>query len=80
MGAQEPTQDPQDKAFGAAASRDQEFVDELEEEGRHDGRTSRRTGRRRVPDPRERQNRRPPQGATTGEDQAKRNRAEEPPA
>jgi hypothetical protein len=29
----EPTQDPQDKAFGAAASRDQEAVDELEKRG-----------------------------------------------
>lgn len=27
------TQDPQDKAFGAAASRDQEIVDELEDWG-----------------------------------------------
>ena len=29
----EPKQDPQDKAFGAAASRDQEIVDELEKAG-----------------------------------------------
>ena len=29
----EPTQDPQDKAFGAAASRDQDLVDELEKQG-----------------------------------------------
>jgi hypothetical protein len=29
----EPRQDPQDKAFGAAAAEDQEFVDELEDEG-----------------------------------------------
>jgi hypothetical protein len=30
---EEPTQDPQDKAFGAAASRDQDIVDELEKQG-----------------------------------------------
>ena len=30
---QEPTQDPQDKAFGAAASEDQDIVDELERRG-----------------------------------------------
>jgi hypothetical protein len=30
MSTEEPTQDPQDKAFGAAASRDQEIVDALE--------------------------------------------------
>jgi hypothetical protein len=30
---EEQTQDPQDKAFGAAASRDQDIVDELEKEG-----------------------------------------------
>jgi hypothetical protein len=29
----EPTQDPQDKAFGTAASRDQDIVDELEKRG-----------------------------------------------
>ena len=29
----ESTQDPQDTAFGAAAAADQEFVDELEDEG-----------------------------------------------
>ncbi len=29
----QPTQDPQDKQFGAAAAADQEFVDELEDEG-----------------------------------------------
>ena len=29
----EPKQDPQDKAFGAAASRDQEIVDQLEKAG-----------------------------------------------
>jgi hypothetical protein len=33
MSAEEPTQDPQDKAFGAAASRDQEVVDALAEKG-----------------------------------------------
>ena len=33
MSPEEPRQDPQDKAFGAAASRDQDRVDELEEEG-----------------------------------------------
>lgn len=30
---EEPTQDPQDKAFGAAVSRDQDTVDKLEEQG-----------------------------------------------
>ena len=30
---QEPTQDPQDKAFGAAVSRDQDVVDELAKKG-----------------------------------------------
>ena len=33
MSAEEPTQDPQDKAFGAAASRDQDIVDALDEKG-----------------------------------------------
>jgi len=33
MSPNEPTQDPKDKAFGAAASRDQDKVDELEREG-----------------------------------------------
>jgi hypothetical protein len=33
MAPEEPSQDPQDKAFGAAASRDQDTVDELEKEG-----------------------------------------------
>jgi hypothetical protein len=33
MSTEEPTQDPQDKAFGAAASRDQEMVDALAEKG-----------------------------------------------
>jgi hypothetical protein len=33
MTSEEPTQDPQDKAFGAAASRDQDTVDELERQG-----------------------------------------------
>jgi hypothetical protein len=33
MSPKEQTQDPQDKAFGAAASRDQDIVDELEREG-----------------------------------------------
>jgi hypothetical protein len=33
MSTEEPTQDHQDKAFGAAASRDQEVVDALEKEG-----------------------------------------------
>jgi hypothetical protein len=32
MSAEGPTQDPQDKAFGAAASRDQDIVDPLVEE------------------------------------------------
>ena len=31
-----PLQDPQDKAFGASAAADQEFVDELEDEGATD--------------------------------------------
>jgi hypothetical protein len=30
---QQPTQDPQDKAFGEAAARDEEAVDELEDWG-----------------------------------------------
>ena len=29
----QPHQDPQDKAFGATAAEDQEFVDQLEDEG-----------------------------------------------
>lgn len=33
MTAKEPKQDPQDKAFGAAASRDQDIVDQLEKTG-----------------------------------------------
>jgi hypothetical protein len=33
MNDEPPKQDPQDKAFGAAASRDQEVVDALEEQG-----------------------------------------------
>lgn len=33
MSPDQPTQDPQDKAFGAAASRDQDLVDELEKKG-----------------------------------------------
>jgi hypothetical protein len=33
MSPEEQKQDSQDKAFGAAASRDQDIVDELEKEG-----------------------------------------------
>jgi hypothetical protein len=33
MSAEELTQDPQDKAFGAAASRDQDIVDALDANG-----------------------------------------------
>jgi hypothetical protein len=33
MSKEQPTQDPQDKAFGAAARRDQDVVDALDEKG-----------------------------------------------
>lgn len=78
MSPEVPTQDPQDKAFGAAASRDQDIVDSLAEQGvtedelpdeptRHP-----RAGGKAVPSdsPEER----------TGREQSEQNREEEPPA
>jgi hypothetical protein len=77
MSIQEPTQDPQDKAFGAAASRDQDLVDQLEREGVTEEdladkpvRHPRAGGKAEPEDP----------GMRTGEQRATVNRAEDPPA
>jgi hypothetical protein len=77
---EEPTQDPQDKAFGSAASRDQDIVDEREREGVTED---------EVPD----EPIRPPRAGgksepaawdrtahQTGNSEAQRNREEDPPA
>ncbi len=79
MSTQEPRQDPQDKAFGAAASRDQEIVDHLAEQGvtenelpdepaRHP-----RAGGKAEPADTSGEN-------ETGEGRARQNREEDPPA
>ena len=78
MGTREPRQDPQDKAFGAAASRDQEIIDELEKRGVTEDelpdeptRSPRSAGKAEPADA---------QGVRTGEVKARQNREEEPPA
>ena len=78
MGTREPRQDPQDKAFGAAASRDQEIVDELEKRGMTEDELSDEPAR----SPRAAGKAEPAhaQGVPTGEDRARQNRQEEPPA
>jgi hypothetical protein len=79
MSPEAPSQDPQDKAFGAAASRDQQTVDELERRGvtmdelpdeptRHP-----RSAGKADPTPDSEQD-------ATGERAARRNQAEDPPA
>ena len=77
MGTREPRQDPQDKAFGAAASRDQEIVDELEKRGMTEDELSDEPAR----SPRAAGKAEPAhaQGVPTGEDRARQNRQEEPP-
>jgi hypothetical protein len=73
MSAEEPTQDPKDKASGAAA-RDQEIVDPLDEKGvTEDELPDEPTGGEAEPvgTAGERE---------TGEERAARNRAEDPPA
>jgi hypothetical protein len=79
MSAEEPTQDPQDKAFGAAASRDQDIVDALEEKGvTEDELPDEPTRHPRAAGKAE------PGGTTgeseTGERKAAQNREEDPPA
>ena len=79
MSTKEPTQDPQDKAFGAAASRDQDIVDTLKEAGVTED---------ELPDeptryPRAGGKAEPAGtagGRKTGEDKAAQNRREDPPA
>jgi hypothetical protein len=77
MSTEEPTQDPQDKAFGATASRDQEIVDALAEKG---------VTADELPDepahhPRAGGKAEPMDASNeTGEGKAKQNREEEPPA
>jgi len=79
MSTQEPRQDPQDKAFGAAAGRDQEIVDHLAAQG---------VTEKELPDEPARHPRAggkaEPANASeeneTGEGRARQNREEDPPA
>jgi hypothetical protein len=79
MSAEEPTQDPQDRAFGAAASRDQDIVDALDEKrATEDELPNEPTRHPRAAGKAE------PAGTAgeseTGEGKAAQNRAEDPPA
>jgi hypothetical protein len=79
MSADEPRQDPQDKAFGAAASRDQDIVDALDEKGVTEDELPDEPTRH----PRAGGKAEPADTAgkrKTGEDKAAQNRREDPPA
>lgn len=77
MSPEEPTQDPQDKAFGVAVSRDQDLVDELEKAGVTKDELSDVPARH----PRSAGKAEPaPGNVETGSARARQNREEDPPA